>query len=97
MIVCDEIVHLQVTVTGSASDSGTASLLSVVRSRLLPGRVLLLADGDDTSLLYRSSEMMRRMKPVDGKPCAYVCQGRTCSLPVHTPQDLAALLDKAPQ
>ncbi|XP_046660739.1 spermatogenesis-associated protein 20 isoform X1 [Homalodisca vitripennis] len=82
-----------ITITGKSDDTETAALLRVVRSRYIPGRVLLLADNNTSSIVYRSSETVQRMKPSEGHQSAYVCRHRTCSLPVHTPHDLAALLD----
>jgi uncharacterized protein len=32
------------------------------------------------------------MKPVDGKPAAYVCENFTCQLPVTSAAELTALL-----
>lgn len=84
---------LQVTITGKLSDPDTAALVSVVRSRFIPGRVFMLADGNTSSVLYRNCEAMRRMRPT--RQAAYVCRQRTCTLPVHTPQDLASLLDSS--
>nr|CAD7426142.1 unnamed protein product [Timema monikensis] len=86
----------QVFVTGRREDADTAALLAVVQGRLVPGRVLALADARDRSesVLYRKCEVIRRMKPVNGRAAAYVCRHRTCSLPVNTPQELEALLNE---
>nr|CAD7438279.1 unnamed protein product [Timema bartmani] len=85
-----------VFVTGRCEDADTAALLAVVQGRLVPGRVLALADARDRSesVLYRKCEVIRRMKPVNGRAAAYVCRHRTCSLPVNTPQELEALLNE---
>ncbi|XP_067006660.1 spermatogenesis-associated protein 20 isoform X2 [Anabrus simplex] len=86
----------QVFVTGRMEDADTAALLAVVQERLIPGRVLALADGRDAgeSILYRKCDVIRRMKPLGGRAAAYVCRNQTCSLPVNTSGDLAALLDQ---
>lgn len=84
----------QIVITGKPSDADTAALLSVVRSRLIAGRVLMLADGDTSSIVYRKSETVSKMKPEDGRQNAYVCRHHTCTLPVHTAADLASLLDQ---
>ena len=31
---------------------------------------------------------------IDGKPTAYVCQKRLCQLPVNSPRELSAQLDR---
>ena len=82
----------QIFVTGSADAKDTRELLAVVQDRLLPGRVLALADGRDDSVLYRRSEVIRRMKPAGGIAAAYVCRHQTCSVPITTPQELDSLL-----
>nr|CAD7574854.1 unnamed protein product [Timema californicum] len=90
------LVVLKVFVTGRREDADTAALLAVVQGRLVPGRVLALADARDRSesVLYRKCEVIRRMKPVNGRAAAYVCRHRSCSLPVNTPQELEALLNE---
>ena len=82
----------QIFITGSADAKDTRELLAVVQDRLIPGRVLALADGRDDSVLYRRSEVIRRMKPAGGIAAAYVCRHQTCSVPITTPQELDSLL-----
>lgn len=85
--------HTQVFVTGRASDPDTGALVATARRRLLPGRVLALADGNLESVLYRKSEVFRRLKPQGGRAAAYVCRNHVCSLPVTSPEDLEKLLE----
>jgi len=82
----------QIFITGSADAKDTRELLAVVQDRLIPGRVLALADGRDDSVLYRRSEVIRRMKPAGGTAAAYVCRHQTCSVPITAPQELDSLL-----
>ncbi|GFG29853.1 hypothetical protein Cfor_04110 [Coptotermes formosanus] len=82
----------QIFVTGPADAQDTRALLAVVQDRLIPGRVLALADGRDDSVLYRRSEVIRRMKPIGGSAAAYVCRHQTCSVPITSPQELDNLL-----
>ncbi|XP_069691071.1 spermatogenesis-associated protein 20 isoform X2 [Periplaneta americana] len=84
----------QVFVTGSVDAPDTRALLAAVQGKLIPGRVLALADGRDDSVLYQRCEIIRRMKPVGGRAAAYVCRHNACSLPVNTPQELTALLEE---
>lgn len=70
-------------------------MLSVVRSRYIPGRILLLADNNTDSIIYRKCESIRKMKASVGeRQKAYVCRHNSCSLPVSNPNDLAARLDQ---
>jgi uncharacterized protein YyaL (SSP411 family) len=83
-----------VFLAGSADAEDTMALLSVVQGKLIPGRVLALADGRDDSILYRRCEVIRRMKPLGGRAAAYVCRHKTCFVPIISPQDLTNLLDE---
>ena len=84
----------QVFVAGPPDSQDTKDLLEVVYGRLVPGRVLALADGRDDSVLYRRCEVIRRMKPLGGRAAAYVCRRQACSVPVASPQELARLLEE---
>ncbi|KAF5282492.1 hypothetical protein FQR65_LT14262 [Abscondita terminalis] len=85
----------QVFIAGEREDNNTQALLDVVRSSLLPGRILALADGPtgQAGLLYRRHESLARLHPVHGKSAAYVCRNFACSLPVTEPDELATSLD----
>ncbi|XP_039290860.1 spermatogenesis-associated protein 20 isoform X3 [Nilaparvata lugens] len=82
----------QVIITGSRDNADTQRLLAAVHSRYLAGGIVILADGDTSSVIYRHSQVIRRMKPINDKATAYVCRKRTCSLPVTTAEQLTALL-----
>ncbi|CAG9774108.1 unnamed protein product [Ceutorhynchus assimilis] len=87
----------QVFIAGVTEDNSTQALLDVVRSRLIPGRVLAVADGPGgrAGLLYQRMETLHRLKPIQGRAAAYVCRNFTCSLPVTEPHELATSLDEA--
>lgn len=52
---------------------------------------LVLAIAETTSL----SELARGLaNSENGKAAAYVCKNKTCNLPVYSPDELTALLDK---
>ena len=78
--------------TGKRSDPDTAALLAAAHKRLVPTRVLALADGNPDSILYRKSDLFQRLRPQGGRAAAYLCRHHACSLPVTSPQDLAKLL-----
>ncbi|KAL1116224.1 hypothetical protein AAG570_005719 [Ranatra chinensis] len=84
----------QVVVTGDPSDSETMALVNIARrSLLVPGLILMVTSGNPDSFLCRRNQSVRKMKKPEGNyQAAFVCRGRTCSLPVTTPADLAALL-----
>jgi uncharacterized protein YyaL (SSP411 family) len=84
---------MQIILAGQGQPE-TAALLSVVRRRYLPNKVVLLADGGESqNWLTHHIEALGLMGPVDGKPAAYVCRNFACQLPVTEPEKLAALLE----
>jgi uncharacterized protein YyaL (SSP411 family) len=86
---------VQIVVAGRLEDPSTAEFLRVIRSRYLPNKVVLLADGQEgQKWLGQHIEAIQQMIPVNGKPAVYVCRNFTCELPVTDPQELASLLDE---
>ncbi|CAH2106278.1 unnamed protein product [Euphydryas editha] len=79
----------QVLIAGGSADPRTLELVRAVRSRLLPGRVLAVADPAD------APAVMARIRTAGDVPTAYVCRRYACSLPVTDVKQLEDLLDKA--
>jgi uncharacterized protein len=85
----------QIVVAGQRDSKETAALLKEVRRHFLPNKVLLLADGGNGQrYLEDKLEALRGMKPIDGKPTAYVCENFACQAPVTDPAALRELLAK---
>ncbi|CAD1473058.1 unnamed protein product, partial [Heterotrigona itama] len=83
----------QIYVVGKRGAKDTDDLLQVIYKRLIPNRILLLIDPDETGgMLLRKNEHLRNLKPVDNRATAYVCKHRTCSLPVTTSEQLITLI-----
>ncbi|MCW5889366.1 MAG: thioredoxin domain-containing protein [bacterium] len=78
----------EIVIVGPRDAPGARELWRVVAEQFLPNRVLLRADADDRDALAPA----RDRPTVDGKPTAYVCRHFACAAPVHTPEELAALL-----
>jgi uncharacterized protein YyaL (SSP411 family) len=86
---------VQIIVAGRLEDPSTIEFLRIIRSRYLPNKVVLLADGQEgQKWLGQHIEAVQQMTPVNGKPAVYVCRNFTCELPVTDPQELASLLDE---
>ncbi|XP_063995004.1 spermatogenesis-associated protein 20 isoform X1 [Diachasmimorpha longicaudata] len=86
----------QLYIAGKKDAKDTQELLDVIRDRLIPSKVLLLIDPDDTdSIISRKNELVLKMKPHNGRATIFVCRHRTCSLPIVEPQQLKELLDSA--
>ena len=85
---------IQIVIAPGKDTRAAANLLGVVQRRFLPHKVVLLADaGDGQAWLGQQVEAIRNMKPIGGKPTAYVCRNFTCDLPVTDPEILAKRLD----
>jgi len=79
----------QIVIAGAAHGEATRALLAVVRRRLLPDAIVILADPDRPA---PPNTALASLTPVDGKAAAYVCQNFTCRLPVTDPPALDELL-----
>lgn len=88
----------QVLITGGRGDPRTLALVAAVRTRLLPGRVLCLADPSDASgtSAGMSDILLNRVRSIGEVPTAYVCRRYACSLPVTDVKQLESLLDETP-
>ncbi|KAL0841361.1 hypothetical protein ABMA28_015060 [Loxostege sticticalis] len=86
----------QVLIAGGCTDPRTLELVRVVRSRLLPGRVLAVADPAAETPAGMSDILLSRIRCVGDAPTAYVCRRYACSLPVTDVKQLESLLDEAP-
>jgi len=85
----------QIIVAGPRGDLLTTELLRVIRSRYLPNKVVLLADGGEgQKWLGQHIEAIQQMFPAEGKPAVYVCRNFSCELPLTDPEELGSLLDK---
>jgi uncharacterized protein YyaL (SSP411 family) len=86
----------QIVIAGERDSADTRALVAEVHRHFVPNKVLLLADGGDgQAYLEKNLEALRGMKPVDGKPAAYVCENFTCKAPVTDPKALGKLLGQA--
>ncbi|KAK0168869.1 hypothetical protein PV327_002632 [Microctonus hyperodae] len=97
-LVCALLHHWDATTTifiaGKKDAKDTEELLDVIRDRLIPAKLILLTDPEDTnSILFRKNDVVSKMKSQNGRATAYVCHNRACSLPVVEPKQLAELID----
>ena len=85
----------QIVVAGERDQAETRTLLSEVHRHFLPNKILLLAHGGEgQKFLEGKLEALQAMKPVEGKPAAYVCENFACQAPVTEPDSLRKLLDR---
>jgi uncharacterized protein YyaL (SSP411 family) len=82
---------VDVVVVGAREDARTRTLAATVFRSYAPNRTLAWLDAEDA----RSREacaVLAEGKAAGNEPVAYVCRGRTCSLPVALPDALAKML-----
>lgn len=83
----------QIVLAGDSSTPEFQTLANFIRRKFLPNAALLHADGGEgQSWLATHNEAVAGMKPVSGKPAAYVCQNFTCQAPVTTVEALEEML-----
>ncbi len=79
----------QVVLVGEPRDAGFQALAAVLHERLGPRRVILgLTSAEDREWFAARAPWLADVKPVDGKPTAYVCEHFSCQAPVTDPASL---------
>jgi uncharacterized protein YyaL (SSP411 family) len=76
---------LQIVLVGELGNSAFDGLRRAAYSVSLPNRVVITLAPKDT---LPDGHPVSGKGVVDGKPAAYVCEGRVCSLPITEPQTL---------
>ncbi|XP_039306294.1 spermatogenesis-associated protein 20 isoform X1 [Solenopsis invicta] len=85
----------QIYVTGKTDAKETNEMLEIIRSRLIPGRVLILADAEQQdNVLFNRNMIVKRMKPQKDRAMVFICRDYTCSLPISSPSALISELNK---
>ncbi|XP_042889335.1 spermatogenesis-associated protein 20-like isoform X3 [Penaeus japonicus] len=85
---------VQIILAGNKGTDATQKMLQVVHGRLIPSRVIMLADENHESLLYNRHSSLRHYHPKKpNETIAHVCQNFRCSLPVNNPEQLEETLN----
>ena len=79
----------QIVVVG---ESAAGALTRAIAQHYLPFATTLSVEEDRRARLARVLPLVGSMKPVDGKPAAYVCRNFTCGAPVTTVEELEQAL-----
>ena len=86
----------QIVIAGKRDMNESWALLTEIYRHFVPNKILILADGGDgQNYLEERIESIRDMKPIDGKPAAYVCQNFACQAPVSSPEALRKLFESS--
>jgi len=84
----------QILIAGGLDEPGTRELLRLVHSRFLPNKIVLVAADDKArARLAKHMPFVRGVRPIEGKPAAYICLNYACELPTNDPRTAADILD----
>ena len=96
IVAADYLVHAprEVAIAGPIGDAGTQALISTVRSKFVPNKIVAWVDpaSPDAAATAERLPLLAAKGLVDGKPAAYVCKDYSCQRPVTSPEELAAQL-----
>ena len=85
----------QIVLVGDKSAPEFQKLATHLHRQFLPNAALLHADGGEAQQwLSQHNEALAGMKPLEGKPAAYICQNFTCQAPVTTVEEVEGLLKR---
>jgi uncharacterized protein YyaL (SSP411 family) len=84
---------VDVVLVGPRTDARTLALRDEVFARFLPNRTVAWLDPADPASATACAALGEG-KAARNEPVAYVCRGRSCSLPVATPGELRPLLEQ---
>jgi hypothetical protein len=83
----------QIVIAGQRGDEATRALVQEVHRHFVPNRIIILADQREAQqFLQGALPELAGMRPVGGKPTAYVCENFACQAPVNEPAALRELL-----
>ena len=83
----------QIVIAGRRDDALTAQMVREVHGRFLPGRLILLLEGQDARRLARWSPAVAGMDERNATATAYVCENFICRRPVNSLDGLRELLE----
>jgi uncharacterized protein YyaL (SSP411 family) len=86
---------VDVVLVGPASSDALRALAREVGRAYLPDRVVAWLDPAEKATL-EACRALGEGKAAQKEPVAYVCRGRTCSLPIADPRELAKALASSP-
>jgi uncharacterized protein YyaL (SSP411 family) len=83
----------EIVIAGDPELETTQAMVSAVRSKFLPNKVLLLhPDGNDGKRLVTISPFLKDMISAKNQPTAYVCEQYACQTPILDVRKLASAL-----
>ena len=83
----------QIVLAGKPGSPDIQALIRRVHSRLIPNKVLMLADGGPAQeFLSKRLPFLKTMVPLKGRAAAYACVDYACKLPTADPAELEKIL-----
>ncbi len=82
----------QIIIAGDRQSPQTRELLRVVNRRFIPFKTLIVVDEEARPALSKIQPFLGTLKPIGGKPAAYVCENFACKLPTFDAKKLDELL-----
>ncbi|OGQ85770.1 MAG: thioredoxin domain-containing protein [Deltaproteobacteria bacterium RIFOXYD12_FULL_56_24] len=90
----------QFVVAGKLGRPDTEIMLTMLRKRFLPGKIVLLADGETKKFLGQYQLFLAELSVQENKTTVYLCENFSCQLPISDLDQLATRLEdlwKVPQ
>ena len=83
---------VQIAIAGEKTDPDTWELLKAVYGIAHPGKTVFLADKEQGWQKICSYDYLKDVRPLNGKPAAYVCIDHACRQPVTDSRELSEIL-----
>ena len=84
----------EIVIAEGGDSSGAARMLKALRSRFLPGKVVLLRPAGDSPEICRLAPFTSTQSSIDGRATAYVCRNYNCKLPTTDAVEMLSLLEE---
>ncbi len=79
----------EIVLAGDLGNESTAEMVKIVRTGFTPGQVVLFSGKDaGAGELAGLAPFAEGLRPLDGRPTAYVCEGYSCRKPITDPREL---------
>jgi uncharacterized protein YyaL (SSP411 family) len=86
----------EVVIAGNADAEDTKAMVRALRTRFLPGKVMLLNPGEEESTKIAGlAEFAKNQSSIGGRATAYVCLDHNCRLPTTDMDEMLKMMDGA--
>ncbi|MBI2472502.1 MAG: thioredoxin domain-containing protein [Planctomycetes bacterium] len=83
----------EIVIAGESGADDTKRIISEIRKRFLPGKVVILHPERDASI-EGIVGFIKEQKPINGKATAYICENYACKAPTNDMNQILKLLDE---